>query len=265
MDKVSHEGHRQRLREAAEKDPDLMSFSDFQTLEFLLSFVIPRKDTNPIAHTLIDMFGSLNGVFHASKYDLLEAPNMTNTAATLISNYYAIYRKSELSKQKPKAIVSNVKQAIEVLSPYFIGRQEEHAYCMTMDLNDRVLQVAPISEGLVDFTTLDNNKIVSLVTRTKAKKLIIAHNHPSGTLLPSQQDRDATKALFYILQTIDTYLTDHIIFTDNGQFSFFDAGLLDELLLNTEKFYGIKTNANLLQTRRAKGIYIYDPTEIGDK
>ncbi len=268
MDKVSHEGHRERLRKAAENDPDLMTFSDFQTLEYLLSFVIPRKDTNPIAHTLINMFGSLNGVLHASKFDLIEAPNMTKNAATLLSSFYAIYRKAELSRQKPKVVVTNVKQAIEALSPYFIERPEEHAYCMAMDINDRVLQIAPISEGLSDFTTLDYNRIVSLVTRVKAKKIIIAHNHPSGSLTPSQQDYEATKALFYILQTINTILSDHIIFTNEGQFSFYDAGMLDELLLNTDKIFGVNNCENTLENCRAKGVYMYEghiPPETDDK
>ncbi len=258
-EKKLHDGHRERLRVAAENDPDLVTFSDYQTLEYLLSFVIPRKDTNPIAHELINMFGNLNGVLRASKYELLDAPNMTRNAAALLSCFYAIYRKAELSRQKPKAVVATVKQAIEALAPYFIERPEEHAYCMALDINDKVLQIAAISEGLVDFTTLDNNKIVSLVTRTKARKIIIAHNHPSGSLQPSQQDCDATTALFYILQTINTCLVDHIIFTDEGQFSFYDAGMLDELFLKADRIYGMKDRQNILKNRRSKGVYMYEP------
>lgn len=253
-----HEGHRERLRVAADGDPELATFSEYQTLEYLLSFVIPRKDTNPIAHNLIDTFGSLNGVLRASRYDLKEIPNMTNNAAAFLSSYYAIYRKAEISRQKPKPIVSTVKQAIEILAPYFIERPEEHVFCMVMDINDRVLQVVSIGEGLSDFTAVDNNKILSLVTRTKAKKIIIAHNHPGGSLQPSQQDCDTTKTLFYVLQTINTYLADHIIFTDDKWFSFYDSGLFDDILLSTDTIYGVDYCHRHLHTRRSKGIYMYE-------
>ncbi|MCH5163975.1 MAG: hypothetical protein J1F36_03075 [Clostridiales bacterium] len=255
-----HEGHRARLREAAEKDPELMSFSEFQTLEYLLSFVIPRKDTNPIAHDLIREFGTLNGVLRATKQELYDVPNMTENAAALLSCFYAIVRKSELSRQKPKPLVSNVQEAVNILSPYFIGRSEERSYCMALDINDRVLLVAPISEGLVDFTTLSNNRVVSIVTRTKAKKIIIAHNHPGGSLQPSQQDIKATKSLFMILQTINAVLSDHIIFTDDGHFSFYENGWLDNLLLMSDAIYGTKTSDEL-QTRRQKGIYMFERKE----
>ena len=179
-----------------------------------------------------------------------------------LASYYAIYRKAEISRQKPKPVVSTVKQAIEILAPYFIQRPEEHVYCMAMDINDRVLQVVSIGEGLSDFTTVDNNRIISLVTRTKAKKIILAHNHPGGSLQPSQQDYDTTKALFFILQTINTYLADHIIFTDDQWFSFYDNGLLDNFLATSDQIYGVDDCKRLLRSRRSKGIYMYETTSV---
>ena len=102
-----HDGHRARLRQAADLDPDLTTFSEYQTLEYLLSFVIPRKDTNSIAHNLIDEFGSLNGVLHASRQELFEIPNMTNNAAAFLANFYSFVRKSEQSKSKAKPVIKS--------------------------------------------------------------------------------------------------------------------------------------------------------------
>ncbi|MBR2967952.1 MAG: hypothetical protein IKC35_04150 [Clostridia bacterium] len=253
-----HDGHRARLRQAADLDPDLTTFSEYQTLEYLLSFVIPRKDTNSIAHNLIKEFGSLNGVLHASRQELFDVPNMTNNAAAFLSSFYSFVRKSELSKCKTKPVIANVLQAVEVIMPYFYERNGELAYLAAMDINDKVLQIVQISEGLSDYTTIDTNKIVSVVTRTKAKKVILAHNHPSGSLRPSKQDVETTSMLFYVLQSIHTVLSDHLIFTDAGFFSFYNNGLMDSLFINSGKMYGLDTTENL-KSCRAEGVYVYEP------
>lgn len=258
-----HDGHRARLRQAADLDPDLTTFSEYQTLEYLLSFVIPRKDTNSIAHNLIDEFGSLNGVLHASRQELFEIPNMTNNAAAFLANFYSFVRKSEQSKSKAKPVITNVLQAVEVIMPYYYEKNSEIAYLAAIDINDKVLQIAKISEGLSDYTTIDTNKIVSVITRTKAKKVILAHNHPAGNLRPSKQDVDTTNMLFYVLQSIHAVLSDHIIFTDTGFFSFYNNGLMDSLFINSGKMYGLDTTENL-KSCRADGIYVYEPKMLGD-
>lgn len=97
MEKQLHEGHRARLRQSAKQDEELTSFSEFQVLEYFLSFIIPRKDTNPIAHALIEAFGSLYGVFQATEEELYSIKCMTQNAACFIADFLPISRKIQCS------------------------------------------------------------------------------------------------------------------------------------------------------------------------
>ena len=97
MEKQLHEGHRARLRQSAKQDEELTSFSEFQVLEYFLSFIIPRKDTNPIAHALIEAFGSLYGVFQATEEELYSINGMTQNAACFIADFLPISRKIQCS------------------------------------------------------------------------------------------------------------------------------------------------------------------------
>lgn len=255
-----HDGHRARLRMATANDPDMLSFSDFQTLEYVLSFVIPRKDTNQIAHSLINEFGSIKGVFLASREALFAVPNMTRNAAAFIESFYPIMRKVEISAvTKPRPTISNVQQAVALLRPYFVGRVGERAYVVALDLNDKLVQVALISEGLSDYTTLDTNRIFSIITRTQAKKIIIAHNHPSGNAYPSRADVLATQQLFPMAHSINTVLADHIIFTDTDEYySFYTEGLLDSFFIKSCELSGAYTKQEMYSLK-AQGVYMYEP------
>lgn len=260
MNNEMHEGHRARMRKSAESDPDLNSFNEYQTMEFLLSYLIPRKDTNPIAHTLIDTFGNLNAVFHANYDELFSIPNMTSNAASFLTHFYSFVRKSELSKEQPRPTLQNVTEAAKILAPYFYERDEERIYCAALDLNDKLLQVALIGEGGVDNVAINNNKILGIVTRTKAKKIIIAHNHPAGNLNPSKQDIDATNTLFIMLSSANSLLSDHIIFSDKGYFSFYEHGLLDSYMQRYDNIYGTNTYEEK-RKRSPLNYYIFEPPE----
>lgn len=214
------------MKASAEADPELKAFSEVQTLELLLNYIIPRKDTNPIAHKLIEKFGSFSAVFSASRDELKEVPSMTDNAASLVSNFLAIYRKIEISRSAPKRRIVTTADAVKILYPYFIARDEEHVYCLTLDINDNVIHTFDISEGISDSADIKMNKLMSIATRTKAKKIVVAHNHPAGSLEPSRHDVDVTFMLYMMLKSIGVVLSDHLIFTDSGYFSFFDNGLI---------------------------------------
>lgn len=253
-----HDGHRIRMRRASEADPDLTSFSDYQTLEFILSFLIPRRDTNKIAHNLIDTFGSLNAVFQASTDELFAAKGMTENAACFLSHFNSFMRKSEMSRRKPKPILKTVEDAVEVLWPYFYERNEERVYCAALDQNDKALQIVLVSEGLGNNVTINNNKIFALVTRTKAKKLVIAHNHPAGFVMPSDEDVGVTKMLFTMLPSLGAVLSDHIIFTDSEYFSFYNEHILDKFAEGMDNIFGYEAFKEM-RFRRFSNQYVLEP------
>lgn len=258
QEKAIHEGHRERLREAAENDPDLQTFSEYQTLELVLSYLIPRKDTNPIAHALISEFGSLYNVFHASKQALFAISGMTNTAASFISSFYSILRKSEISRCRKGMRLAMVKDVVKFMSPNFIGREEERIYCVMLDINDNIKRITFVGTGFVDSVSLNYNRIMALATQFSAKKIIIAHNHPSGNLEPSEQDKSITRTLFVLLANANIILSDHIIFNNDGNyFSFFENGTLDDLAVAILGGDPVETLKEVRQ-RRNSGFYIFD-------
>lgn len=251
-----HEGHRERMRTAVENDPDLMSFSDFQTLELVLSYLIPRKDTNPIAHALINEFGSLYNVFQAPRQSLYNIRGMTNTAASFISTFYSIMRKSESSRQKKKDRLAMVQDVVEMMAPNFIGREEERIYCITLDINDVIKRISFVSDGFIDTVNLNYNRILSIATQYAAKKIIVAHNHPSGNLDPSPEDDSITRTLFVLLANSNIILSDHIIFNNDGNYySFFEHGVLDDL---AAEMMGGSEYMHEVRKKRTAGVYIFD-------
>ena len=254
--KSIHDGHRKRMREAAENDTDLSSFSDFQTLELVLSFLIPRRDTNPIAHALINEFGSLYNVFQAPKQSLYEISGMTETAASFISLFYSILRKSEMSRHSRRTKLAMVRDVVEVMGPNFIGREEERVYCVTLDINDNIKRITLVSDGYIDTVDLNLNRILAVATQQSAKKIIIAHNHPSGNPEPSEQDKIVTRTLFVLLANANIILSDHVIFNNDGNYySFFEQGTLDDL---AAEVLGGAEHMKEVRQRRISGMYIFD-------
>lgn len=227
VDKVNiHEGHRQRLKESVLHDPEMQSLSDFEVLEYILTFVIPRKDTNPIAHNLISKFGSLYYVFTAPYTELSEIPDITQNAAHLLSNLFALVRRIYQSKGKKTLYVQSVKDSAVVLAPFFALRDTERVYIMFLDVHERVIGVDLIASGEAARSDLDISLLVKNALKYKAVAAILSHNHPGGDWRPSNSDILATKRICNALECVGTYLADHIIFTDDGFFSFFQAGLL---------------------------------------
>lgn len=250
--KGRHDGHRERLRQAAYADPDLSSFSDIQTLEFILSFTIPRKDTNEIAHELLERFGSLDAVFKASPAELYEVSNMTINSAYLIAYFFAIYRKILASKAKETRTMTSFAEAKIVLAPYFADLPIENVFMATLDINNKVLSIVKVNSGYVDSSPFDIARVVSIATSIKAKKIIVAHNHPGGNPRPSDQDRTLTSVLYMTLSAMNIELADHLIFAGDSTYSFFIHGNFDG---NAERVYTRET-CIALEKCRQQGIYL---------
>lgn len=221
-----HEGHRQRLKETILNDPDMKSLSDFEILEYILTFVIPRKDTNPIAHALIDHFGSLYYVFMANYNSLVQVSGVTKNAAHLISNFFPLMRRIYSAKEKRDIRVSNLDDAVSVLAPYFAARETERIYMACMDVHEKLINVELISTGEAANASLDISQVLRMALKYNPFSVVLAHNHPAGDLHPSDNDIVATKAIGNAFSSLGIYLSDHIIFTNEGYLSFYMAGLM---------------------------------------
>lgn len=245
-----HAGHRERVKFSVDRDPDFETFNEHEVLEYLLFFVIPRKDTNPIAHLLIERFGSLSGVMHATPEELLQIPDMTANAARLLPCIIPAARQAEISRMKNSVIVDNVSHAIEYLNQFFVNRTAELFYMASLDINDRVIQIDLIARGDTSAVQFNTKTIVAHACRNDASKVLLAHNHPSGGLEPSAFDITATYNLVAALASIGIILTDHMIFNSDGFFSFFNNGIIFDAYEKYDKLMGTDYVKNHSQRRK---------------
>jgi len=225
-----HAGHRERLRAKFDFDPNMNVFEDHEALEFHLSLVIPRKDTNALAHELIRKFGSLGAVLNATPRELFEVKNMTTSAAYLLASEFPMIRKAlkaSLVRAASKE-TNSPESVIMYLFPQFIGQVNECVAVAYLDVNYKIIKTTFDGGMGSNSVFFDIPNIVSTATREGATYVLFAHNHPSGNVAPSFSDVQTTIRLHDALASIGKFLIDHVIFFNNDIFSFHNNGLIDK-------------------------------------
>ena len=220
-----HDGHRDRLRQSY-LEHGLMSMNDINALELLLFYAIPRRDTNEIAHRLLDRFGSLDGVFSASAEELQEVEGIGENAAALLTLIPEIMKKSRVSKGREIRQIRSSDDAGAYLLPYFLNERDEVVYLLCLDTKRCVICCAEMGRGVVNSVDTGIRRIVEKALKVRASSVIIAHNHPDGIALPSREDEVFTRALYNALETVGIRLEDHIIAAEDDYTSMADTGLL---------------------------------------
>jgi len=220
-----HEGHRERLKDRFLSE-GIDSFNQHQVLEMLLFFTIPRKDTNPLAHELMERYGSLSGVLEADPSDLAKVPGIGRNTAMLLSFIPSLCRRYMNDKWRDKPQLSSSAKAGAYAESLFHGRQYEAFYVICLDAQNRVNYAALVHEGTIDSAAVYPRLIVETALRHQASSIILAHNHPGGSLQPSAADLDATKKIISACDAISIRVMDHIIVAGANHFSFADRGLI---------------------------------------
>lgn len=220
-----HDGHRSRLKQRF-ADYGERVFDDHQLLELLLFYCIPQGDVNPLAHRLINHFGSLSAVLDASPEDLKQVKGMGSHAALFLSMLPQIMRRYEICRSRAETTVTSTADAGEYLLPYFFGTRNETVYLLCLDAKGKVLSCVFLAEGSPDRVGLDSRQIVETALFHRATSVILAHNHLSGVALPSQADIDATLALRPLLKAINVTLLDHLVIADGDFISMTETGCL---------------------------------------
>ena len=220
-----HDGHRERLRQSF-LEHGLSSMNDINALELLLFYAVPRRDTNELAHLLLQHFGSLDGVFSASAEELCEVEGIGAYAASLLTLVPEIMKKSRLSKSREIRQIRSSDDAGEYLLPYFMNERDEVVYLLCLDSKRAVICCAEMGRGVVNAVDASVRRIVEKALKVKACSVIIAHNHPDGLALPSREDDLFTKCLYNALETVGIRLEDHIIVADEDYISIADTGMM---------------------------------------
>ena len=223
-----HDGHRARKKEQF-RTHGLDAFADHEALELLLFYAIPRVDTNPVAHRLIERFGSLDGVLSAPPEELEKVDGVGESAATLLSLILPLVRRSRMTASKKPVILGTTQAAGEYFVDLFFGMREERLYEACLDAKGKLLRCAKVADGSVDAVSVNIRVIVENALKCGASAVVLSHNHPSGVALPSADDNATTLAVYDALRTVDIRLLDHIIVADDDFVSIRDNGLLPPL------------------------------------
>lgn len=220
-----HRGHRDRLKERFIQH-GLDSFDDHNVLELLLFHSIPRRDTNPIAHDLIDRFGSLADVFDAPLDELMKVDGVGEASAMLLKLLPQISRRYLISRSSKDTTLSSTRAAGEYITPYFHGERDEVVYIFCLDTKLKVIGSRMIHRGNVNSAAVNTRKLAETALSFNAVNVILAHNHPSGVPMPSDEDKQTTNDIRRALEALDINLMDHVVVADKSYYSFADHGLL---------------------------------------
>lgn len=218
-----HEGHRKRMKERFMKS-GLDDFAPHNVLEFLLFYSIPRGDTNPIAHRLIDAFGSLSGVFDATPEELMKVSGVGESTAILISMIPQMARKYLEDKADTVNVVGGCGDIGAYLLPKFVGRTNEALMMVSIDNKNKVISCSVVAEGTVDSAKVSRRKVMEEAMKVKATRVILAHNHPRGVAVPSAEDVAMTREIGRLFAQVGIELVDHIIIADDDYVSMAASG-----------------------------------------
>ncbi len=223
-----HEGHRDRLRSRFLKDGNMTGFAPHEALELLLTYAIPRKDVNPIAHRLLDHFGSLHAVLEARQEELEAVKEIGPGAAMLIRMMLPLFRLYENDRLAECKTLSSYREARDYCASLFRGVTDERFYLVSLDARLRILSAQVISEGTVDEVAVYPRQVLSLLLRQNAQGALLTHNHPGQSAEPSREDIDMTLLLRDVMEKVGIRLFDHVICGTDGTYSFAQHNLLGE-------------------------------------
>lgn len=221
-----HDNHRERMRRRFLAG-GLDGFADHEALELLLYYAIPRRDTNPIAHALMDRFGSLAGVFSAPVEALEQVEGVGENAAVLLRLAPLVIRKARLTEARRELILNSRESIGAYLLELFSQERNEAVYQICLDRKGKLLSCKRLGEGSASAVNLDIRKLVENALLSSASSVVLAHNHPSGIALPSDADRAATAQAGAVLKSVGVRLVDHIIVADGDFVSFSDSGFFN--------------------------------------
>ena len=222
-----HENHRERVKKKF-SDFGFNGWYDHEVLEMMLFYAIPRCDTNPLAHALLDEFGSLSAVLDADIEALKKVKGIGENTAVYLSalgKLQGVYNRSKWSDTK--SVFDNVASAGLFCADFIGNETEEVLGLICLDTRKNVKKSAILSRGVIDKVHIDIRKIVENVVSVNAKYIVLCHNHPSGILQPSYEDIEMTKNIAKALSPMEIELIDHFIVCGKGYTSMAERGFLE--------------------------------------
>lgn len=219
-------GHRERLRKRFEKS-GFNGFNDYEVLEFILTYSIPRKDTKALSKNLFDRFGSLKGILSADIEELKQIDGIGRQSVLFIkalNEFIKFYFEQQVEKNEIQ--FTSLEQIAAYLEGTIGNNKYEVVKVLYLNSQNKMLHTEIVSEGTVNESYLNTRKIVVTALKYDSTSVIVAHNHPSGVPEPSRYDDTITLKIAEALKVVDINLQDHIIIASEGFYSYRQEGIL---------------------------------------
>jgi len=222
-----YHGHRQRLRDRFLKS-GLDGFADYEVIELLLTLAIPRSDVKQPAKALIARFGNLRSILDAPIEELRAVPgigSVTPVALQIIRAAATLYLQQGSEERDvladPERVASFWRMRIGAL-------QHEVFEIGYLDSGYRLLRdgIETLEEGTINRAAVYPRRVIEAALRRSAFGIVLAHNHPNGSVAPTEQDKVLTRAIVLAAEAVSVRVVDHLIVSAQDAFSFRRAGLL---------------------------------------
>lgn len=221
-----HKEHRQRVKRRFLRE-GLDHFEELHALELLLFFSNPRDDTNPIAHRLLEQFGSLHQVLTAPPEQLVQVQGVGEHTAILLGLVKGISQKYLIGHEGSRVRLNTMEECGNYLMDHFVGRRDEVVMLLCLDAKRMPLCCRIVSEGSVNTAEVSVRKVVEAALSVNATTVMLAHNHPSGIAVPSMEDIITTRRMGVALDAVGILLEDHIVVAGREYVSLRDSHYYD--------------------------------------
>lgn len=214
-DEPHYLGHRKRLREKF-RESGTDAFHDYELLELVLTYAIPRGDVKPIAKRLLEKFDSLSGVLEADREELIDVDGVGEVSATFFPLLKEINQEYLAEKMKEREVLDGPEAVADFARLKIGGKETEAFMAIYVDKQNQVRDYEILQEGTVDHTTIHPREVLKSALENNAQGIIVIHNHPSGTLKSSGADDRLTQKLQEATNSVDIELLDHLIVSESG-------------------------------------------------
>lgn len=219
MEENVHSGHRERVRKEFLKNGFDEDTPPHKIMEMLLFYSIPRKDTNEIAHELVSRFGSIAGIIDAPVDELVKVNGVNTNTAALIKLIMPVARRYMFDKKRSTHKYTNIDEVGNYLLSRYMGYSKEVFSITSFSGSGSILGFDILSEGDVSEVSISTRTVIEAVLKRQAVCAIIAHNHPDGVAVPSDNDIAVTENIKNALAHINVRLLDHLIIADGDYVS----------------------------------------------
>lgn len=217
-------GHRQRLKQRFQDDSTLLA--DYEILELLLGYALPRRDTKPVAKALLQRFGNLKGIFAARPHELRDVQGVGPGIELFWSLWREFWARLSQGELQERQVLDSPRAVADMARARLGFAQTESFWVALVDNKNRLLAFVNVAQGTVDQVAVHSREILSRALECKASGLILVHNHPGGDPSPSPQDRALTSRVEQAATELGIRVLDHVIVAEEQTFSFQAQGLL---------------------------------------